>query len=43
MKRTNCDFSAAGSFYYFTQVRFAGRYYRAAGRKDRPVWGNQIR
>lgn len=29
--------TSMGSFYYFSQVRFAGRYYRALNQEDRPV------
>lgn len=43
MKIANHMLAAVHSFYSFTQVRFAGRYYRSAGKEDRSAGSNQIR
>lgn len=42
-KLFHCHAFVAGSRYYFTQVRFAGRYYRAMGKEDCPDREDQIR
>lgn len=43
MKLSNRVIALRGSRYFFTQVRFAGRYYRAMGGEDCPIRGAWIR
>ena len=43
MKAMNCKISTTGSFYIFTQVRFAGLYCRAIKKRNCPSKDDWIR